>query len=172
MDFENGEHYVSTLTFEVSCLAWFRYLILTSVQASDEGDSWFKQRRYEYIFNLGPRGEDSWRPLLMLPQPVSRVPTKIFVEWDWKNKGWGQRKGGLKLVLLRESEKVAEVQLNKEAASHNWSHHVFEMESGEFLESIQPNDTIQVDRWVGGGRGHELYVENFRIGFIGGVVLM
>jgi hypothetical protein len=89
------------------------------------------------------------------------------VEWEWRDQGWGNQKGNLQLELLRSGEVVGTVGLSTAVARHEWESKTFEIEVGDFIDQCQPATWIRVMRIVGGGGGHELYVRNLRIGFLG-----
>lgn len=118
----------------------------------------------ETILHTHPN--DDWDILFSCGGCLPRAPTRLQIDWDWKDQGIGDRKGCLKLDLLRSDQEVASIDLNLgHAAPHKWEHRTDVVEDGDFLGSFQKGDSLRVQRVVGGGGGHELYVTNFRIGF-------
>jgi hypothetical protein len=93
---------------------------------------------------------------------------RVTATWDWKDQGWGNLKGQLMVEALRDGEVVAAAGLSPEVAKHDWESKTFDLEAGDFIEHCQPGTVIRVMRYVGGGGGHELFLRNFRLGFIGG----
>lgn len=139
---------------------WYK-ILFSNPQASEEGDAWFVQTANEIAQNTDVSGEepDSWKLAFKLSHPLSRPPTRIFAECDWRS--WGNSDFFLlKLLLLRRNERVAELKLPRLVSTDSWKHHTFDTEDGDFLGQIQAEDVVEV---IGSGRSCDLYVQNFRL---------
>jgi hypothetical protein len=130
-------------------------------QVNDEGDTVLQQTD-EIAHHRGPYHDD-WKVLFRCEEPVAFSSSRITVEWDWKDQGWGNQKGAMLLQLVRNGAVLFGVDLASQPAKHEWEHGILEIESGSFIENAQPGDKIQIQRYVGGGGGHELFVRNFSI---------
>lgn len=140
-------------------------------QISNQGNLFFIQSLNEIIHDRTMN--DDFATTFRCRNGVSFIPERLQVEWDWKDQGWGNQKGRLRLDLLRidgnrQLDVVASVELDRgQVAAHEWEHREVSIEGDDpLLASIQEGDTFRVQSVVGGGGGHELFVANFRLGLM------
>lgn len=96
-----------------------------------------------------------------LPAPVKKLSLSI----EWKDQGWGHRKGVLFVTLVKgQSEEVVEVQSTEMLgeAPHEWGIDTAELEEDIVVTQAQPGDFYRFMVNAGGGGGHILMVRKFR----------
>lgn len=110
--------------------------------------------------------DDAWHRLMDTTEGLSFSPNRLVVEWDWKDQGWGNQKGRLRLVVVRKGSAIASVDLSRDQmASHYWEHRKVVIDHPQFLAAIQSGDVFRVQAVIGGGGGHELFVTNVTLVF-------
>ena len=111
----------------------------------------------------GPR-KGHWCPELYFNGPILTRPVKrLTISLTWKDQGFGNRKGQIYVILMRKHKKIAE--------SHSWiglALHEEETKSAELSDhavvtEARPGDRYTVMRNAGGGGGHRLIVNNFKL---------
>ena len=71
----------------------------------------------------------------------------------------------LQLRLVRgEGEVVAERNLAPAVAGHSWENRAVTWVDEDVVSMSEPGDFYEVRRHVGGGGGHQLFVNNFELG--------
>jgi hypothetical protein len=114
--------------------------------------------------------------------PLERRVENISYTFDWKDQGWGNRKGMIYLCVIRDGKEMGQAPLSSNAALHMWTKVEVVIRlllslvdrannlilKGDFcthdiLSCIEPGDILGIKRYVGGGGGHELFVRNFLI---------
>ena len=87
------------------------------------------------------------------------------ISMKWKDQGSGNRKGRIWLEILRD-EKVCLASSNFLCglAKHEWDEvNVHLTEEDALVRDFEPGDRYRFMRNVGGGGGHALYVQNFKV---------
>ena len=100
------------------------------------------------------------------PKMFSRVK-KITMSFDWRDQGYGNRKGMIWYEVTRNGEiissnmRLEDYESYPHVAPHRTEHKVIVIEDGPSLQSIRKGDILKFKRNVGGGGGHSLQVQNF-----------
>mmetsp|Transcript_16770 Transcript_16770/g.63781 ORF Transcript_16770/g.63781 Transcript_16770/m.63781 type:complete len:277 (-) Transcript_16770:134-964(-) len=112
--------------------------------------------------------DDEWHTYWRtLPIPFHRL---VGIKWAfrWRDQTWGNRKGGIRLVLQRDGQTVTKWEPFG-VAPHGWR-----QEEGrashldEIVYSAQRWDRIVCEFRVGGGGGHEITVRDMRVDILPG----
>eukprot|EP01126_Amoeba_proteus_P040361 TRINITY_DN4301_c0_g1_i1.p1 TRINITY_DN4301_c0_g1~~TRINITY_DN4301_c0_g1_i1.p1 ORF type:complete len:178 (+),score=17.96 TRINITY_DN4301_c0_g1_i1:61-594(+) len=94
-----------------------------------------------------------------LPHPLMSIDFKI----DWKDQGWGNRKGTLWFRLYRNTSLISK-ELLMSPAEHDWQTAQVSLNSGsDLIQKSAAGDRLEVWRYVGCGGGHEMFLKNLRI---------
>jgi hypothetical protein len=84
------------------------------------------------------------------------------MNFKWQDQGWGGQKGYMGLRLRRNGKTIAEWQSGK--SPHRMTHQVTELDSSHaIVKEAKGGDTLEVRYNPGGGPGHRLTVQNFKI---------
>jgi hypothetical protein len=70
------------------------------------------------------------------------------------------------LTLSRGEDRLETVHLTEHASPHSWENVDFYLLEHPLIEKAQQGDLITIHYKVGGGGGHELFVEQFKIALI------
>jgi len=121
------------------------------------------------LANLHMRGEYSDPNRSLSDHMIScRHPIEFMdLRADWRDQGWGNRKGQLFLRAIRPItySNTQQKQLFEHSlcgVAEHQSVHVHLRVSGIF-DNLEPGDIIMLFRHVGGGGGHELFVDKYRL---------
>ena len=85
------------------------------------------------------------------------------MSFRWKDQGYGNRKGMLWIELLRESEIIASSYDVSSLAPHEEETREMVIKDHPVVDKIRKGDVLQFMRNVGGGGGHSLTVEDFKV---------
>ncbi|KAH3757312.1 hypothetical protein Pelo_10848 [Pelomyxa schiedti] len=88
---------------------------------------------------------------------ANSVP-RVKATWRAKDQGWGNLKGKLYLHVT-EAGVARNVDMHPDTVPHEWTDMTFTTPA-DFR--VAPNGSVEFYCSVGGGGGHELFVENFR----------
>lgn len=132
----------------------------------DDGISWFvinkKQQHWE-----GPYqgNSENWLSFSIENYCIDEIRSSF----SWKDQGWGNRKGMLVLVLKAEDgSEICRKDFSTDLAEHDWiTIDVCFNPDEEIVNKYYYGCQYEVIRYVGGGGGHELFVNDFKIAFIG-----
>eukprot|EP00808_Paulinella_micropora_P020630 g16776.t1 len=104
-------------------------------------------------------GADHVIDYIRLPQCLSSLVARV----EWKDQGWGNRKGQLFLTLERNGNDVARQDVFG-IAEHTWStaEAILDTKSAVVFRS-RAGDTLKICTHVGGGGGHRLEVKSLSI---------
>ena len=112
----------------------------------------------------GPSG-GHWAPKPYFDGPPlpARVK-KLSLSVEWKDQGWGNRKGEIFVSLVRGRSKqiVVERRHPLGIAEHHWDTPTAELKEDEVVTQARRGDFYRFTRNAGGGGGHELEVKNFK----------
>jgi len=99
------------------------------------------------------------------PEAIKGFPKSIAAKVTWRDQGWGNRKGTLFLRLIdTDGKTLGTLDLFGVAAHHETSpEKTFTVEDCPLLQKAKKGHRIEVDRYVGGGGGHQLFVSNFSV---------
>ena len=102
------------------------------------------------------------------PVMVQRMRS-VSMEWDWKDQGFGNRKGMLWVQLVRGEEVMADSLEDYPNLAPHVSGPIGRLERQELeirdhpvLRLSRPGDRLRFMRNIGGGGGHNLRVNNFK----------
>ena len=112
----------------------------------------------------GPNGSH-WTPEPYFDgAPLPARVKKLSLSVEWKDQGWGNRKGQIfvSLVQGRSKQIVAERLQPLGIALHHWDTATAELTDDQIVTQAQQGDFYRFTRNAGGGGGHELKVKNFR----------
>jgi hypothetical protein len=87
----------------------------------------------------------------------------ITVNLTWKDQGWGNRKGKVKVALMREGSEIATENLFPETAPHALETRTRVLKDEEVVTKAIVGDTYALYHVVGGGGGHKLELNLFKI---------
>lgn len=97
-----------------------------------------------------------------------RLPSKVesvSVKCQWRDQDWGNKKGRMRAVLIREGEQKVVVDLFGVCRADGRTGFKGAMKSlsssHPLVSKAQPGDSIMVEFCVGGGGGHELHIKDF-----------
>mmetsp|Transcript_36884 Transcript_36884/g.63374 ORF Transcript_36884/g.63374 Transcript_36884/m.63374 type:complete len:136 (+) Transcript_36884:28-435(+) len=86
--------------------------------------------------------------------------------WEWKDQGWGNRKGCVFVHLVRGEESIASHRIGDIAEHENQKVDLkIGWNESEVLQQSQCGDKLVFKYSVGGGGGHRLYINNCSITF-------
>jgi len=91
-------------------------------------------------------------------------PTRIVIDYAWKDQGWGNRKGRMQLSVvdgLLESRIGADMFGIAEHAMTQGQLVLDESNASQFLAHCNEGTMLELQRSVGGGGGHRLEIGNF-----------
>ena len=133
-----------------------------NVSTDDDGIEWYSVTQNLHWHS----NDDETLPFLSITMNMYQID-KICVSFDWKDQGWGNRKGYLELILKREDGSVASSRmLSNTLAEHERQSINFELDTSEdVIQQYNPGYIYEVARHVGGGGGHQLFVYDFKLGF-------
>ena len=89
----------------------------------------------------------------------------IDISFEWRDQGYGYRKGYIWLKIIRAGETVFESSnYLLGTAPHSWMQ-VHTQLTGHYdiVRRFKPGDRYQFMRNIGGGGGHSLHVKNFKV---------
>ncbi len=118
------------------------------------------------------RGPSSphWAPELYFDgPPLPSIVKKLSLFVLWKDQGWGNRKGEIFLQLMRTANAGAapmEVVQKRKVfgiADHEKKKTNAELANDPIVTLAKPGDFYRFMRNAGGGGGHSLTVENFKV---------
>ena len=96
-----------------------------------------------------------WKPLGVL----EAVPRRVEVRCNWKDQGWGNKKGRVHLRAYRGEELVLNECLFG-ICGHEWAEVNREIAASE-LSHLLPRDRCELWIIIGGGGGHRLQIQGF-----------
>jgi len=112
----------------------------------------------------GPLG-GHWAPKPYFSGPPLPARVKqLTMSVEWKDQGWGNRKGQVFISLVRGRTKkiVAERREPMGIAPHDWATVTVELAEDNVVTEARQGDFYQFARNAGGGGGHKLEVKNFK----------
>ena len=132
----------------------------------EEGVEWITLSARE-VHMIGAY-DDKHELFLRLP-PVEFPIQGVELRFEWKDQGWGNRKGQLLLKRMREGAELSSHVIEPHPAAHIWTSVRFagSVSDGDMACCVgEPGDVFEVWRYVGGGGGHELYIRDFKMRLI------
>lgn len=122
-------------------------------------------------FNKTGPSDGHFCPEVYFDGPVMAQRMKsVRAEWDWRDQGYGNRKGMIWLQLLRGEEVMADsLEDYPTLAPHvrgpvgQMEREVLEIRDHPVVTRSRPGDRLRFMRNIGGGGGHKLKVKNFRV---------
>ncbi len=117
----------------------------------------------------GPNG-GHWAPEFYFNGPLLHsIVKKLSLSVQWKDQGFGNRKGELFIQLMRNTDAsdsptvVAEKRGVFGIAEHEMKKANAELTNDPVVTLTQPGDFYRFMRNAGGGGGHSLTVKNFKV---------
>ena len=112
-----------------------------------------------------------WVPEEYFDGPIlSSTVKRLSVLIEWKDQGWGNRKGEIFVKLMRPSDSnphsAVEVAMKHQLlgiAEHEMKSATSMLTEDPILQKSVPGDFYRFMRNVGGGGGHSLTVRNFKV---------
>ncbi len=119
-------------------------------------------------FHINGPGRGHWAPENYFDSPPLSSSVKLFkVSLTWNDQGWGNRKGEIFVKLIRKvnrnEEEIAEKRHLFGIAGHKKASAEVVVSNDPIVDLAQPGDYYKFMRNAGGGGGHTLTVENFRV---------
>eukprot|EP01129_Flabellula_baltica_P005749 TRINITY_DN20_c0_g1_i4.p1 TRINITY_DN20_c0_g1~~TRINITY_DN20_c0_g1_i4.p1 ORF type:complete len:391 (-),score=84.26 TRINITY_DN20_c0_g1_i4:14-1186(-) len=86
----------------------------------------------------------------------------------WKDQGYGNQKGRVFLSVTRDGSAVIERHSVFGVAAHEWEDQTVELNASNLpdIANIRGGDVVELSYYVGGGGGHKLYIDSFKVNFI------
>mmetsp|Transcript_20130 Transcript_20130/g.25499 ORF Transcript_20130/g.25499 Transcript_20130/m.25499 type:complete len:134 (-) Transcript_20130:110-511(-) len=100
---------------------------------------------------------DDWHEVDIIA-PIAKLRAK----WTWKDQGWGNKKGSIRVLLIRDGEVLA-TQAIGGIAGHEDSKHSDTFRKGHLIDNSACGDTLKFQYLIGGGGGHSLHIKNFKL---------
>lgn len=96
---------------------------------------------------------------------LNKLIEHVNISMKWKDQGWGLRKGKIQLRIIRHSEIVLETEPGLcGLAKHDWEEVIIHLtEEDDVVKKFKPGDHFQIMRDIGGGGGHQLIVQKFKL---------
>ncbi len=114
----------------------------------------------------GPSG-GHWTPESYFDGPDLTGKVKSFrASVEWKDQGWGNRKGRLMVKLIRRDSGEKVIVENNNIfgiADHEWTKSSCKLVDNPVVRLAEPGDFYRFERNAGGGGGHSLSVKNFTV---------
>jgi len=85
---------------------------------------------------------------------------KLTISCRWKDQGWGNQKGQIRLVLTRGTDKFCHDCFG--VAPHDWEQKEKTFSASD-LNNPRKEDLISIEYFVGGHSSHELHVEDLKV---------
>ena len=102
-------------------------------------------------------------PYFLSPVMNQRVRS-LTMSFRWKDQGWGNRKGMLWIELMRDGEMIATSKDDFHfLAPHQEETREVVIKDHPVVDKVRKGDFLQFMRNTGGGGGHSLKVENFKV---------
>ena len=96
--------------------------------------------------------------------PVMNQRIRSLRSLRWKDQGWGNRKGMLWIELMRDSKMIATSKDDFNfLAPHEEETREVVIKDHPVVDKVRKGDFLQFMRNVGGGGGHSLTVEDFKV---------
>ena len=126
----------------------------------------FLELKGENFKKRGPSdGNFCPEPYFLSPVMNQRVRS-VTMSFQWKDQGYGNRKGMLWIELLRGSEVIATSKDDFDIlAPHQEETREIVIKDHPVVDKVRKGDVLQFMRNVGGGGGHSLTVEDFNVKF-------
>ena len=103
-----------------------------------------------------------WVPELYFDgPPLSRPVQRLTMSLMWVDQGWGNRKGEVYVVLVRDDSEIA-MKSWLGVAPHKKETKRAELTNHRLVTEARPGDCYRFMRNAGGGGGHQLIVTNFK----------
>ena len=95
---------------------------------------------------------------------IDKKIRSITISFEWKDQGWGNRKGNVWLKIIREEEVILETNSSLcGLAEHKWSDVTVHLgKEQNIVSEFKPGDKYRFMQNVGGGGGHNLHIKNFK----------
>eukprot|EP00933_Yihiella_yeosuensis_P055829 TRINITY_DN5475_c1_g1_i1.p1 TRINITY_DN5475_c1_g1~~TRINITY_DN5475_c1_g1_i1.p1 ORF type:complete len:181 (+),score=53.92 TRINITY_DN5475_c1_g1_i1:69-545(+) len=109
---------------------------------------------------------DAWHELGKLEIQCKTVAT-LDVTCEWRDQGWGNQKGDIKIALERGGELVCEknafgiCRREEDKESYDQVEHHLDKDN-DIVSEAKKGDIYKFLYVVGGGGGHELHIKNFK----------
>jgi len=119
-------------------------------------------------FNIRGPGGGHWAPEDYFNSPPLTSSVRQFkTSLTWMDQGWGNRKGEIFVKLIRKvnrnEEEIAEKRHLFGIAEHKETAAEVVVSDGPIVDLAQSGDYYKFMRNAGGGGGHTLTVQNFRV---------
>eukprot|EP01129_Flabellula_baltica_P005748 TRINITY_DN20_c0_g1_i3.p1 TRINITY_DN20_c0_g1~~TRINITY_DN20_c0_g1_i3.p1 ORF type:complete len:131 (-),score=27.76 TRINITY_DN20_c0_g1_i3:14-406(-) len=112
-----------------------------------------------------PEGDALTYPYIV--QQDCTIKTMSF-NINWKDQGFGNQKGRVFLSVTRDGSAVIERHSVFGVAAHEWEDQTVELNASNLpdIANIRGGDVVELSYYVGGGGGHKLYIDSFKVNFI------
>eukprot|EP00112_Aurelia_sp_Birch-Aquarium-sp1_P025452 Seg846.1 transcript_id=Seg846.1/GoldUCD/mRNA.D3Y31 product="hypothetical protein" protein_id=Seg846.1/GoldUCD/D3Y31 len=122
-----------------------------------------KGRHFDFHMSQDTRDTGHYCPKRWFDSPPlpGRVKS-ITVSMEWKDQGYGNRKGQVWVQLMRGDEMIAEKTNIFGFAPHDWQNAEATINGHNLINLSKKGDFYRFMRNAGGGGGHILQVENFQ----------
>ncbi|CAB4006123.1 LRR-GTPase of the ROCO family [Paramuricea clavata] len=109
-----------------------------------------------------------WTPEFYFDGPDLKGKVKRFrASVEWKDQGWGNRKGQLIVKLMRrdsgQNMVIAEKTNIFGIAGHDWANSTCVFVTHPVVKLAEPGDFYRFERNAGGGGGHSLFARKFTV---------
>lgn len=109
---------------------------------------------------------DDWHQLCRLECPPGSTVTNLVARCLWQDQGWGNKKGRVRVLLLRGGEPLLEEDAFGLCGEPERSSNLMLVSrpfgpQSPVVTQARPGDVFQFEYLVGGGGGHQLKIRNF-----------
>lgn len=105
-----------------------------------------------------------WDRILVTDPLVDSTASSISVKFDWKDQGWGNRKGKVRIILLSDDKTTRIAQKEIRVAPHEWETKEDTIDSNHDLITLfQDGYSYAVEVMAGWGSNHLLYLRDFNL---------
>jgi hypothetical protein len=107
---------------------------------------------------------DAWRPTGgKVSKEIDGKVNSIACTVTWKDQGWGNQKGSVKIALMRKETEVASEVLFTHRAPHAVETNERTLTTEDIITKAKMGDVYALYHIVGGGGGHSITIDKFSV---------
>ena len=119
---------------------------------------------HQFGLHQGPRDEHFCPKIYFYSPVMNQRVRSVTMSFRWKDQGWGNRKGMLWIELMRGREMIATSKDDFHfLAPHQEETHEVVIKDHPVVDKVRKGDKLKFMRNIGGGGGHSLTVNDFKV---------